>query len=225
MTLQAAAQGLVDRIADLGASPLDWSEYTALEKALEAAQAVEPVAWLVLDEDRVPIMCAPAKQMCNDHINDAINDFDITEASKWVVREAFTHPAPPPYDQQALELCDKCGWKAIIPGEPCLNCGRGEVMKALDAYAAERDALAKTLEAIETKVNTLIKERDSLAADGARYQFMKSCTRAAGLDISGWHSWTCQIMRSDIKGATLDQAIDTAIKKAGAETKTDWSAA
>ena len=77
-------------------------------------------------------------------------------------------------------------------------------MKALDAYAAERDALM---------------------ADAARYQFMKSCTRAAGLDISGWHSWTCQIMRSDIKGATLDEAIDSAIKKAGIETKTDWNAA
>lgn len=28
----------------------------------------------------------------------------------------------PPYDQQALELCDKCGWKAIMPGEPCFVC-------------------------------------------------------------------------------------------------------
>ena len=37
--LQQAAQELVDRIADLGASPLDWPEYTALEKALEAEQA------------------------------------------------------------------------------------------------------------------------------------------------------------------------------------------
>ena len=27
-----------------------------------------------------------------------------------------------PYDQQALELCNKCGWKAIMPGEPCFVC-------------------------------------------------------------------------------------------------------
>ena len=27
-----------------------------------------------------------------------------------------------PYDQQALELCDKCGWKAIMPGDPCFVC-------------------------------------------------------------------------------------------------------
>ncbi len=97
--------------------------------------------------------------------------------------------APEPYDQQALEPCDKCGWKAVIPGEPCLNCAR--------------DALTK--------------ERDALMSDGARYRFLKSCTRVAGLDIDGRHSWTCQIMRSDIKGPTLDEAIDAAIKKAGVQ--------
>ena len=109
-----------------------WRDRGALARVLaEQAQEVEPVAWIVLDEDKVPIMCAPARQMCNDHINDAINDFDIAEASKWVVRKAFTHPAPPPakaqqvavpYDQQAMELCDACGWKAIMPDEPCFVC-------------------------------------------------------------------------------------------------------
>jgi len=29
-----------------------------------------------------------------------------------------------PYSQTALELCDKCGWKALIPGEGCLSCKR-----------------------------------------------------------------------------------------------------
>lgn len=28
------------------------------------------------------------------------------------------------YDQQALELCEKCGWKTLIPTEGCLNCER-----------------------------------------------------------------------------------------------------
>ena len=31
-----------------------------------------------------------------------------------------------PYDQTALELCEKCGWKAIIPDEGCLVCARNE---------------------------------------------------------------------------------------------------
>jgi hypothetical protein len=29
-----------------------------------------------------------------------------------------------PYDQQALELCEVCGWKTMIPTEGCLNCER-----------------------------------------------------------------------------------------------------
>lgn len=33
-----------------------------------------------------------------------------------------------PYDQQALEPCDTCGWKAIVPGEPCLVCARNAKM-------------------------------------------------------------------------------------------------
>ena len=31
-----------------------------------------------------------------------------------------------PYDQTALELCEKCGWKAIIPDEGCLVCARND---------------------------------------------------------------------------------------------------
>lgn len=30
----------------------------------------------------------------------------------------------PQYDQQALELCEACGWKTLIPDEGCLNCER-----------------------------------------------------------------------------------------------------
>lgn len=36
--------------------------------------------------------------------------------------------APEPYDQQALEPCPVCGWKAIVPGEPCLMCERNAKM-------------------------------------------------------------------------------------------------
>jgi hypothetical protein len=35
----------------------------------------------------------------------------------------------PQYDQQALELCDVCGWKAVIPGDGCLNCRREAALK------------------------------------------------------------------------------------------------
>ncbi len=36
------------------------------------------------------------------------------------LRQALSQPEQ--YDQTALELCEKCGWKAIIPDEGCLIC-------------------------------------------------------------------------------------------------------
>lgn len=33
------------------------------------------------------------------------------------------------YDQQALDLCDACGWKAKFPGEQCLNCNRNPTIE------------------------------------------------------------------------------------------------
>ena len=34
------------------------------------------------------------------------------------------YSSPQSYDQAALELCDVCGWKAVVPDECCLNCKR-----------------------------------------------------------------------------------------------------
>jgi hypothetical protein len=91
-----------------------------------------------------------------------------------------------------------------------------------EALTKERDELKSSNDSYITLANTAYaitdqctSERDALMADAERYRFMKSCSRVAGLDIGGRHSWTCQIMRSDIKGATLDEAIDAALKKAG----------
>jgi hypothetical protein len=33
---------------------------------------------------------------------------------------------PELYDQTALELCEVCGWKTLIPSDGCLNCERKE---------------------------------------------------------------------------------------------------
>jgi hypothetical protein len=38
------------------------------------------------------------------------------------LRDALEEPEP--YDQTALELCEVCGWKTLIPTEGCLNCER-----------------------------------------------------------------------------------------------------
>lgn len=38
----------------------------------------------------------------------------------------MAQPAQEPYDQTALELCNVCGWKTLIPDDGCLNCERKE---------------------------------------------------------------------------------------------------
>jgi hypothetical protein len=47
--------------------------------------------------------------------------------AKLCVYAVFTTPpllAQEPYDQTALELCNVCGWKTLIPDDGCLNCER-----------------------------------------------------------------------------------------------------
>ena len=44
---------------------------------------------------------------------------------------------PKPYDQTALELCDVCGWKTLIPDDGCLNCGLGKVEQLPVAWINE----------------------------------------------------------------------------------------
>jgi hypothetical protein len=40
------------------------------------------------------------------------------------VQEALAQLEQEPYDQTALELCEVCCWKTLIPGDVCLNCER-----------------------------------------------------------------------------------------------------
>jgi hypothetical protein len=41
-------------------------------------------------------------------------------------RTALAQPAQEHYDQTALELCNVCGWKTLIPDDGCLNCERAQ---------------------------------------------------------------------------------------------------
>lgn len=56
----------------------------------------------------------------------ADKDVAYIEATIEALRAAIDRPEP--YDQQALEPCGVCGWKTIIPGEPCLMCERNAKM-------------------------------------------------------------------------------------------------
>lgn len=57
-----------------------------------ADQAPEPVAWIVFDEQGVPEYVASYREACHEHINDALAQFDMPEAAKWIVRPAYLAP-------------------------------------------------------------------------------------------------------------------------------------
>jgi len=52
------------------------------------------------------------------------NNIDEQRALDALMREV--QPAQEPYDQTALELCNVCGWKTLIPDDGCLNCERAQ---------------------------------------------------------------------------------------------------
>jgi hypothetical protein len=94
---------------------------TALRAAIERSE--QPVAWMydfMADNEVI------RDWMTQDHA-------DITRENGFNVRPLYTAPQ---YDQTALELCEECGWKAIIPGDGCLVCARQKATPV--AYADSR---------------------------------------------------------------------------------------
>jgi hypothetical protein len=51
---------------------------------------------------------------------------------------------PEPYDQTALDLCHECGWKAVVPGDGCLNCQRTEPVQESENIKAAFEAWVKS---------------------------------------------------------------------------------
>jgi hypothetical protein len=62
-----------------------------------------------------------AAQQAEDVLRGCLEHPDAADAIA-ALQAALTEPEP--YDQTALELCDTCGWKTLIPTEGCLNCDR-----------------------------------------------------------------------------------------------------
>jgi len=79
-----------------------------LEQALNALEGV-------LD---APVGAATQFWSCSGGVYEAVKCNNAINA----IQAELAKQAP--YDQTALELCDKCGWKTLIPGEGCLNCQR-----------------------------------------------------------------------------------------------------
>jgi hypothetical protein len=75
------------------------------------------------------------RKMAADKLQEPLIDRLRKTASKGVsvwgdlmleAADALAQPAQEPYDQTALELCNVCGWKTLIPDDGCLNCERKE---------------------------------------------------------------------------------------------------
>jgi hypothetical protein len=62
-----------------------------------------------------------AAQQAEDVLRGCLEHPDAADAIA-ALQAALAEPEP--YDQQALELCEVCGWKTLIPTEGCLNCDR-----------------------------------------------------------------------------------------------------
>ena len=82
--------------------------------ALRAAIEQAPVAWMY--------------DFLSD--NEVIRDWvtqsqdDIARENGFNVRPLYTALRQKQYDQTSLELCEECGWKAVIPDDGCLVCAR-----------------------------------------------------------------------------------------------------
>ena len=114
------------------------SAITVLRAAIEQAEKRE--GWMpraVLFENGEPIAHRELTErepvawmydfLNSDNRDEVIRDWmtqdyaDIKREHGFNVRPLYTAPQ---YDQTSLELCNECGWKAVIPGDGCLICAR-----------------------------------------------------------------------------------------------------
>ncbi len=80
----------------------------------QQAEKQEPVAWMY---DFMSDNEAIRNWMTQDYA-------DIARENGFNVRPLYAAPRQEYYDQTSLELCEECGWKAVIPGDGCLVCAR-----------------------------------------------------------------------------------------------------
>jgi hypothetical protein len=85
-------------------------------------------------------------------------DSELMDRVEAKLRAALEEPEP--YDQQALELCEVCGWKTLIPTEGCLNCDRqpkAEPQKPVGTY----EEVMQTMRSLQT--GTLVAQQQMFA--------------------------------------------------------------
>jgi hypothetical protein len=67
---------------------------------------------------------------------------------------------PEPYDQTALELCEVCGWKTLIPTEGCLNCERQPKAEPQEPVGTYEEVM-QTMRSLQT--GTLVAQQQMFA--------------------------------------------------------------
>ena len=121
-----------------------------------------------------------------------------TKEAITAIKEALAQPAQESYDQTALELCNVCGWKTLIPDDGCLNCERAQPAQepvAFDAFLESEDfyelmqayrhfpidALVQ-FEAVKDALRTAhnVKERNFCPRCGKRTNDIHTCTPPQG---------------------------------------------
>ena len=55
-------------------------------------QGAKPDAWVVFDEDGLPVIACAWPEAAHEHINDALQEHDIQEAALWTVRPLYASP-------------------------------------------------------------------------------------------------------------------------------------
>ena len=113
--------GMPTRAAQLAADKQALDEHADAIEALTAALA-QPAS---LTEAQLASACLSYRHDFGLLDADARSKL-MFQAKEWARALGYevAQPAasPAPYDQTALELCEVCGWKTLIPGDVCLNC-------------------------------------------------------------------------------------------------------
>ena len=113
--IDASMVAMTDQELATGETLSAWEDANEALAAHEAAKPAEPLAWLVCSVNKDGSLslehAAPWRESAHEHINDAINNFGIREAARWVVRPAYAAPvavASPLSDEMLDRLEDGC---------------------------------------------------------------------------------------------------------------------
>ena len=88
------------------------------------------------------------------------------------------------------------------------------IAELLDTFAANpfREGTENHAKYAAVARSELLAVVNDLERDAARFRYIANMARASSLDISGNHTWTMQLR--NIKGPSLSEAIDNAMKEA-----------